>query len=486
MPNLPSKSEKEKRSSLRLPQVDLILRQSKLECLNDRIDRIYLAQLVREELAAIRQDLLKDNGRKCPDADEIAGLVAMAVDELESLGIRRVINATGVVLNTNLGRAPLPLSVLQAMTEIGSGYSSLEIDLKSGKRGERTRRISRLLNILTGSQMAIVVNNNASSVMLAVAALANGKEVIVSRGELIEIGGSFRVPDVIASAGGTLKEVGTTNKTRLSDYRDALCERTGIILKCHRSNFEISGFTEEVPLSQLVELARQSSTPVVEDLGSGAFVDMSAFGLKKEPTVKESIDAGAGVVLFSGDKLLGGPQAGVIAGTKLLVEQLRKNPMYRALRADKLIIGLIESVLALYLLPNPEKELPVLALAAIPEQELFQRAENFAQRLRDSLSGQFTVDVIKSESTFGGGSSPGQNLPSYAVRLQAAFSGHAGEKHSAQVLSSALRNSCPPVVSLIQSDALLLDFRTVLEQDQEDLFNCLVNVGQQIAFDEVG
>ncbi|MCA9801902.1 MAG: L-seryl-tRNA(Sec) selenium transferase, partial [Cyanobacteria bacterium HKST-UBA02] len=346
---------------MRLPQVDLVLRQPVLEELVSVIDRSYLTVLVREELARLREGL-RSAGGESPEAEVIAGKVAVSARALLSGGLERVINATGVVLNTNLGRAPLPESVLAAMKEIGSGYSSLEIDLESGKRGERTRRTSRLLGLLTGSEMAIVVNNNASSVMLAVAALANGEEVIVSRGELIEIGGSFRLPDVIAGAGGTLKEVGTTNKTRLSDYRNAINDRTGMILKCHRSNFEITGFTEEAGLEELVSLSRESGVPVVEDLGSGAFFDMSRFGLQREPTVRDSIEAGAGLVLFSGDKLLGGPQAGIAAGSRALVEKLRKNPMYRALRADKLVIAILENVLSLYLSPHPEKEVAVLAL----------------------------------------------------------------------------------------------------------------------------
>jgi len=468
-------SDKSKtKTAMRLPQVDLVLRQAVLEDLVSVIDRTYLTVLVREELARLREGL-RSAGGESPEAEAIAAKVAVSARALLSGGLERVINATGVVLNTNLGRAPLPESVLSAMKEIGSGYSSLEIDLESGKRGERTRRTSRLLGVLTGSEMAIVVNNNASSVMLAVAALAHGKEVIVSRGELIEIGGSFRLPDVIAGAGGTLKEVGTTNKTRLSDYRNALSDRTGMILKCHRSNFEITGFTEEVGLEELVSLSRESAVPVVEDLGSGAFFDMSRFGLQREPTVRDSIEAGAGLVLFSGDKLLGGPQAGIAAGSMALVERLRKNPMYRALRADKLVIAILENVLSLYLSPHPEKEVAVLALAAIPLQDLEKRAREFASSLDGGIREFLDLEVVPTRSAFGGGSTPGQSLPSYALSL-----GTKDKSVSASALSTALRRAETPVITTVNADRVLIDFRTILEADIDSLRSSLKTTAEDL------
>jgi seryl-tRNA(sec) selenium transferase len=349
------------------------------------------------------------------------------------------------------------------------------MDLSSGKRGERTQLIKRLLKVLTGCESAIVVNNNASAVMLAVSALARGKEVIVSRGELIEIGGSFRLPDVVTSAGGILKEVGTTNRTRAADYKNAISPNTGLILQCHRSNFEVTGFTEEASLTELVEIGRASGVPVGLDLGSGALIDIAQFGLRHEPTVDEVIGAGVSLVMFSGDKLLGGPQAGIIAGNSELVGKLRKDPMYRALRVDKLIITLLESVLGEYLKVRPEGHVPVYSLAAVPAPHIKERVEKFANRITAQLNlAADELKVVETVSTLGGGSLPGQSLPSFGLQLTT------GKFKSAGKLSAALREAEPPVISIIQDDKVIVDFRAVLPTDEKDLERVVVELFKRI------
>ncbi len=453
-----------------IPAVDKVLRTPQLVAKEADIKRELLAELTRRELASIREELRAGTIKSAPSLEEIANNVASEADRLAQGALHRLINGTGVILSTNLGRAPIPHSVLSRMMEIGKGYSNLEIVLESGKRGERTEFISELLCLLTGSEYAIVVNNNASAVMLTVDALAKGKEVVVSRGELIEIGGSFRLPDVIVSAGGTLKEVGTTNRTRLKDYREAVNQNTGLILKCHRSNFEITGFTEEATLGELVELGKERGIPVAEDVGSGALFDISKLGLKKEPTIDLQIRAGANLVMFSGDKLLGGPQAGIIAGEKRYVEKLRKSPMYRALRADKLIIAIIESVLASYLHPAPEEIIPALKIASVPPEKLKERAERLVLQLEQKLNGSMKCNLVKTQSTLGGGSLPGQTLDSYGLELEK-------EKTSAEKLAKRLRSGqrgLPPVIGIINDNRLIIDVRTVLAEDEKDLIDVIV------------
>lgn len=447
--------------------MDKVLREPILVELAQTMRRDLIAQLVRAEIAKIKAANSDEIS-----SEELARRVKLAADELFSGGVRRVINGTGVILNTNLGRAPLPVPVLDRIHRQGQGYSCLEMELASGKRGERTQHIKRLLRVLTGCESAIVVNNNASAVMLAVSALARGKEVIVSRGELIEIGGSFRLPDVVTSAGGILREVGTTNRTRAADYKNAITSNTGLILQCHRSNFEITGFTEEASLSELVEIGAASGIPVGLDLGSGALIDIAKFGLRHEPTVDEVIGAGVSLVLFSGDKLLGGPQAGIIAGRSELVGKLRKDPMYRALRADKLIITLLESVLSEYLKVQPEKHVPVYSLASVPSIHIKERVEKFVGRIALEINRE--LKVVETVSTLGGGSLPGQSLPSFGLQLPL------GDFKSADRLSAVLREAQPPVISIIQDDKVIVDFRTVLPPDEKDLERVVVELFKRL------
>lgn len=494
---------------IKFPQVDRVLREPVLTELSGSFRRDVLADLVREELGELRAKFERSssdaadaadaagaapaarvagavagaagvakskNGKKSSAADvdpallepaSVAGRVADAARSLLRGGVRRVINGTGVILNTNLGRAPLPVSTLDKLTELGQGYTSLEIDVETGKRGERTAMVSRLLSLLTGSESAIVVNNNASAVMLAVSALARGREVIVSRGELIEIGGSFRLPDVITAAGGTLKEVGTTNRTRSADFANAISDKTGMMMRCHRSNFEITGFTEEAKLHELVQISESRKIPLVEDLGSGALFDISKLGLAYEPTVDKVIESGVSVVLFSGDKLLGGPQAGIVAGKREYVSAMRKDPMYRALRADKLIIALIEIVLTQYLSPDPTESLPVINLASQSPDAIQKRLRLFLSDIEtEAKAGGFNLSIVASHSTLGGGSLPGKTLPSFALQIES-------QSQSSAKISASLRGFETPVITTIQDERVQIDFRTILPRDEGDLLRAV-------------
>ncbi len=471
-----SGSKSSNNQAMRLPQVDRILRHEALKELNTSWRPECLTQLVRQILNQLRAQL---QAGASPDygEDVIARKVLEEATRLTNGGLKRVINGTGVILNTNLGRAPLPEILLEQMGEILGGYTSLEIDLETGQRGERTTTIESLLNILTGCEAAIVVNNNAAAVMLLVSALATNKEVIVSRGELIEIGGSFRLPDVITAGGAILKEVGTTNRTRFADYEQAINASTGLMLKCHRSNFEISGFTEEATMQELSQLSKEKGVPLAEDLGSGAIIDLQEIGVRHEPTVQEGLHTGANLVLFSGDKLLGGMQAGIVVGRKDLVARLRKHPMYRALRPEKFTIALLESVLSAYLKRDLFEAIPIFQLTSTKLEELRKRAETFSDRIENELT-VLTCLVVPTKSTFGGGTMPNYEIDSCGITIN--IKSGAPVKISAQKLSDRLRRGSPPVVSTIEKDTLAIDFRTLLEIDEERLFSVLRTLDNEL------
>ncbi|MBK9618661.1 MAG: L-seryl-tRNA(Sec) selenium transferase [Candidatus Obscuribacter sp.] len=439
----------------RPPQVDKILREPILAEI--------LSTFRRDIVRKVLHDLLNKTRIDGPfDAASLARMLKEEFTELTGAGIQPVINGTGVILSTNLGRAPLPARATESLYQAIKGYSNLEFDLEEGSRGERTSQIARLLRLITGAESAIVVNNCASAVMLAVHALANKKEVITSRGELIEIGGSFRLPDVIAASGGTLKEVGTTNRTRAKDYKDALTANTGILLKCHRSNFEISGFTEEAGVEQLKDIAQQAAVPLVFDLGGGCFVDLSAYDLKVEPTVQDTISNGADLVLFSGDKLLGGPQAGIICGRAEYVSKLRKCPIYRALRADKIVIAMLEAVLGQYIYVDGAEgpdSLPVFKFAARKAAELQDRAN----KLIDCLAlKNLAIEVVPLKSALGGGSLPGELQDSFGIALAPKLS----KVDCSEKIAEFLRNQKPALISTISKGRVIIDLRAVFE-DQD-------------------
>ena len=386
--------------------------------------------------------------------------------------LRRVINATGVILHTNLGRAPLPATTLTHIAETSMHYSNLEFDVDAGVRGKRDIHVDRLFRGLLGDVptsaniSTIVVNNNAAAVLLALNSLAEGGEVIVSRGELVEIGGSFRIPDIMAKSGATLCEVGTTNRTRVSDYEKAINDRTRLLLRVHRSNFEITGFTEQASTAELVTLARKHSLPLMEDLGSGALVDLRTFGISGEPTVLDSLHAGVDVVTYSGDKLLGGPQAGLISGRADLVARLRSNSLFRALRVDKLIYAALEATLLAYL-KRDHDAIPTLRMMRITKEEIDQRAASLATIVNEAVETQraesrpgitMKLEVVDGESVIGGGAAPSSVLPTRLVALSSAGL-------SADELAARLRSSDPPIVARVKDGRVLLDLRTVFAEE---------------------
>lgn len=500
---IPTKSEKADKRT-KIPQVDRLLNHEKLKSLSGEISHPVLAQLVRQELNNLRETLFNgksaqtdknresdnkkisseknlaentaaDTSRDATNIDSLADNVVRKVHQLLSPGIKKVVNGTGVILNTNLGRAPLPVGIGKRIESIAGGYTNLELDLESGKRGERGTKLEQLCRTLLNCEKAIVVNNNASSVMLAVAALSAGKEVIVSRGELIEIGGSFRLPDVIQSAGGILKEVGTTNRTRASDYKKAINANTGMILKCHRSNFAITGFTEEASVKELVEIGKETNIPILEDLGSGALVALQSLGLEDEPTVPDRIAAGLDACLFSGDKILGGPQAGIVAGKKETIEKMRRHPIYRALRADKLTIAFVEEVLTLYLSGDPFKKIPALILASATAESIKDRVETFIKREASTLAN-LQLSVAPSQATMGGGTVPGKSLASFALIIEP----KAGKSATAKSISDRIRSNEPPIIGIIQEEKLMIDFRAVFEDDEKYVLKALKTVSDSL------
>ncbi len=416
------------------------------------------AQALRSALADGREEL----ATAAEAAAEIErGTSARLTDQFQG-SLRPVINATGVIIHTNLGRAPLAEAALQRVTRIAGGYSNLEYDLQAGSRGSRHMHAEALLTALTGAEAAIVVNNNAAATLLVLAGLAAGREVVVSRGELVEIGGGFRVPEVMAQSGATLREVGTTNRTRVSDYAAAVSEGTALILRVHPSNFRIEGFTENPTLAELVATARQLNVPLVEDLGSGCLVQ----NLAAEPGVQASVEAGADVVCFSGDKMLGGPQAGLIVGRRPLIDTLRGHPLMRALRVDKLTLAALEATLIEYLAGRAERAVPVLRMIRLPVEAIEARARTLAAHLSEA---GWRATLMSGVSAIGGGSAPGVELPTVLVAIDR-------DGLSANTLDARLRSLDPPIVARIEHERVVLDLRTVSEDEDERLAQGLASV----------
>ena len=428
-----------------LPSVDEVV--SHLSAILPAIPRDLIVSETRRALERMRAEI---RAGKPVEPAGVEARVERALAQLARPSLRRVINATGVVLHTNLGRAPLPAF------PFACGYSNLEYDLGAGRRGKRDAHVEGLLERLLG-RPGIAVNNNAAAVFLALNELARGFEVIVSRGELIEIGDGFRIPDIMERSGAVLREVGTTNRTKIEDYSRAITERTRLLLRVHPSNFRIQGFTERPALTELVVLGKEKGIPVYEDLGSGCLVDLSAYGVD-EPLAGDSLRDGAGLVSFSGDKLLGGPQAGILAGDPALVSRLRRNPVYRALRLDKLILQALELTLRELLMGNPDR-IPALRMVRESAESVRARAE----RLRDRLGG-IKAELMQGESLLGGGSTPEQSIPTWLVAISAA---------DIPAFELKLRTADPPVIARIENDRLLLDLRTVLPGEEEELLAAL-------------
>jgi L-seryl-tRNA(Ser) seleniumtransferase len=444
-----------------LPSVDKLLGEDATQQLVAAYGHAQTVDALRATLDAVRDEV--QAGADVPDVAALAARADVFLQARLAPTLRRVINATGVIIHTNLGRAPLSIDAQAAMETVARGYSTLEYDLQAGKRGHRTVHAEQLLCELTGAESALVVNNNAGAVMLALNRLAQGRGVVISRGQLVEIGGGFRVPDVMAQSGARLIEVGTTNRTHLRDYAAAIeaNEDTSLILRAHHSNFRIVGFTTEPTLAELVALGAERELPVMDDLGSGALLDTAAYGLAHEPTVQESVSAGVAVVCFSGDKLLGGPQAGIIVGQAKFVEPLKSHPLARALRADKLCLAALQATLLHYLKGEATEQVPVWRMIATPLEEIEQRARRWCKTLRQAGVEAETVD---GESTVGGGSLPGETLPTRLVTLAAA--------HPDQ-LAIALRGANPPVIARIEEDRLVLDPRTVMAEEEKDLLEAV-------------
>jgi L-seryl-tRNA(Ser) seleniumtransferase len=431
--------------------------------------------LIREAAQKIvdllRQQIL-DEQAPLPklDLETVADLVATEVKQMARPSLRKVINVTGTLLHTNLGRAPLCKEALQAISNVAMGYSNLEYDLDDGKRGKRFTHVEELICKLTGGEAATVVNNNAGAVMLILAALAGGRSALVSRGELIEIGGSFRIPDIMAASGVTLREVGTTNKTHLKDYSDAINNDTALILKVHTSNYRILGFTEAVTGEELAGLAHRHNIPVLEDLGSGLLIDLSSYGLPYEPTVRESLQTGIDLVTFSGDKLLGGPQAGIIVGNREAIHQVRKHPMARALRIDKLTLAALEATLRLYIDPHKAMEqIPTLKMLTLPERALWLRCETMLPQIVEAINGEGSCEIIEAPATVGGGALPLTELPGWVIAISPTAL-------SLNELTISLRRCEPPVIGRIQDDRFLVDPRTLNNGDEEFLLQALRQV----------
>ena len=379
-----------------------------------------------------------------------------------------VINASGVILHTNLGRAPLSDAAIRAMEIVSRGYSTLEYDLEKGQRGSRLIHAESLLQKLTGAEGAVIVNNNASAVLLVLSALANRKRVVISRSQLVEIGGGFRIPDVMKQSGAKLVEVGTTNKVHISDYEEALIETTGLLMRAHRSNFKLVGFTEEPGLKDIVEIAHKAGVPVVDDLGSGALYDTAKYGLAHEPTVQESLQAGVDIVCFSGDKLLGGPQAGIIIGKANLIAKIKKHPLARAVRADKACLAGLSATLLHYLKDEAEREVPILKMMSLTLEQVRGRAEAWAAELGQGLTpSNVEALVVAGESTVGGGSLPGESMPTMLLSL---------EVRSAEKFLRSLRRNNPPLIARTENDKVLLDPRTVLPEQEAALLVALKNL----------
>jgi L-seryl-tRNA(Ser) seleniumtransferase len=415
-----------------------------------------------EARAAIRA------GQPCPSIDALLAAAGLRLEQGQRPHLRTVINATGVIINTNLGRAPLSREALAAVHAVAGGYSNLEYDLEAGERGSRHSHVAALLRELTGAEDALVVNNNAAAVLLALSTLAAGREVVISRGQLVEIGGGFRVPDVMRQSGCRLVEVGTTNRTRLSDYAAALSGETALLLAVHPSNFQITGFTESTPLSHLAELAHRHGLLLMEDQGSGCLLACEQFHLAHEPMPQESLAAGADLVCCSGDKLLGGPQAGLLLGRAEVIRRIARHPLMRALRIDKMTLAALEATLRHYQRGEASTHIPIWRMISASEGRLAQRAGVWAERLRERGIG---ARLKRGESTVGGGSLPGETLPTTLLALDAAALALPLDE-----VSYRLRSRPIPVVARIQRDTLLLDPRTVLEEQDQEVVRALLEV----------
>jgi L-seryl-tRNA(Ser) seleniumtransferase len=439
------------------------------EALRELSDQ-FVTGVVREVLEEIRAAQKKNSEAELPNLQKIEEAVLAHIRERLAPPLRRVINGTGIVIHTNLGRSIMGAKVAAAASEAAASYCNLEYDMETGERGHRDSIIEPLFCALTGAEAATVVNNNAAAVMISLDTLAKGREVIVSRGELVEIGGSFRIPDVMAKSGAKLVEVGTTNRTYITDYERALSPETGLLLKVHPSNYRIIGFTHQASLPELVELGSRRGVPVMEDLGSGALLDMSRFGIQNEPMAQESVKAGVDIISFSGDKLLGGPQAGIIIGKKEFIREIRKNPLMRALRVDKITLSAMETLCTILLTSRqPEREIPTLAMIARSREEILELAKQALDRLDASIRDALKLEILEGASQVGGGSCPEQSLPTYLLGITT-------DKMKADEFAYHMRKSNPPIIGIIRDNNFCIDFRTIQFDDIPHITAALRNL----------
>ena len=447
-----------------LPSVERVANHGDLADLVAAYGRGWVVELARNAVSEARQRVLA--GAAAPSETDIVAVVRDAVIQLVTPSPRPVINATGVIIHTNLGRAPLSDSAIAAAENAAKGYSDLEIDLETGRRGSRQAHLQSLLRNLTGAEAAFVVNNNASALLLGLSALAAGREVIVTRGEAVEIGGGFRIPDVLRQSGCTLVDVGTTNRTYIRDYADAVTEHTGAFLKAHASNFRVEGFTAGVDERDLVELGAKTGIPVLHDVGSGAILATERYGLAHEPTPQESIAAGVGLVFFSGDKLLGGPQAGIVVGKKELVSQMERHPLARAVRIDKMSLASLTATLIHFLSGDAESKVPVWRMISAPPEVIRARAQAWCDKVFSATGTE--AAVLPARSAVGGGSLPGETLPSWVLAVSPT-----GTVTSPEALLALLRRQDTPVIGRIEEDTVRLDPRTVLPEQDDAVVEAL-------------
>ncbi len=444
-----------------LPGVDHIFTQIQKNKFNDNIPKSVIIDSIRTYIEKLRLSILSNINLSSKDLDDssIISEVNTLIEKTLAPNLKKTINATGVILHTNLGRSILPDEVLNNIIAVSSGYSNLELNLSTGKRGLRYSCVEDILCKLSGAEAAMVVNNNAAAVLISLETIAKDKQVIVSRGELVEIGGSFRIPDVMIKSGCILKEIGTTNRTHVKDYENAITDETGLLLKVHTSNYSIVGFSLSVTLNELHRIGQKHKIPVMEDLGSGTFIDFSKYGLKKEPTISESIAAGSDIVTFSGDKLLGGPQAGIIIGKKKIIDKIKENPLARVLRIDKMTLSALEATLNLYRDEEKAvKSIPTLKMLLIPFSKIQEKAEKLNNLISDTGNTKIATVLLTKNSKAGGGSMPLLKLKTKCIGLKS-------DKLSADKIKKLMRANNPPVIGRIEDNLFVIDLRTVKEKE---------------------
>lgn len=452
----------------KLPKIDELLKEKEVQEAIDNNPRTLVVEALRDTIDFFRQEILKDR-IEILDKEEVLSHALNLVSKKNQSNLRKVINATGTVIHTNLGRSLLGEKAIENVVTVAGSYNNLEYDIETGKRGSRYSHIEELIKKVTGAEAAMVVNNNAAAIMLVLDTLSKGKEAIVSRGQLVEIGGSFRVPEVMKFSGAKLVEIGTTNRTHLYDYADNITEDTGVLLKIHTSNFKIYGFTEEVSLEELVTLGNEKNIPVVEDIGSGVLIDFSKYGFTYEPTVQESIRKGVDVVTFSGDKMLGGPQAGIIVGKKQYIDLMKKNQLTRALRIDKMTLAALEGTLKYYLDETEAiKNIPSLNMILCSKEEVKKKCIKLKKKLQRDIDWfNFTID--SDYSMVGGGSMPTEKIPTFVIKVTS-------DKFSPQELERILRTGETSIICRISNNELILDGRTLFDKDFDTIVQCFSNI----------